>query len=139
MEKNTRQGPLEPSGPEEKAAQQGIRLLGALMANGTLKDDPPFLQQAIEAIAVHIVPSIQHASPVLRSAALTEIGGASKELLTALPQSVIEQLMHDALTAAMKDPIPAVRSSACKMIGDLVNAGFYLSNKVLIPTAWSDS
>lgn len=130
FKKNIQQSELEPSGPEEKAAQQAIRLFGALTADSFLTQCNHFLQHAVDCIPVHIVPSIKHSSPVLRSAALAEIGGATKDILSSLSQPVVRQLMNDALAAALEDPVVAVRSSACRMIGDFVNAGFYLSEKV---------
>ena len=130
LNKNVIQGPLEHSGSEEKAAQQSIRLFGALTANAVLMEDPHLLENAVANVPLHIVPSFTHPSPVLRSAALTEIGGACPAVLTLLPSPVLQKCLSAALGAAVEDPVVAVRSSACRMIGDLVNAGYFLSDKV---------
>ena len=130
LNKNVIQGPMEHSGSEEKAAQQSIRLFGALTANAVLMEDPHLLKNAAANVPLHIVPSFTHPSPVLRSAALTEIGGACQAVLTLLPPPVLQKCLSAALSAAVEDPVVAVRSSACRMIGDLVNAGYFLSDKV---------
>lgn len=130
LDKNITQDDLEPSGGEEKAAQQAIRFLGALMSSTFIQEDQRFLQQAVEAVSTHMLPSIQHSAPILRSAALSEIGNVSKSLLSMLSSSIKEKLMRLALETAASDPIAAVKSSACRMIGDWVNYGFYVTDKV---------
>jgi len=117
-------------GAQEKAAQQAVHLLGSLLADESLENDPDFVQYAVKAIHQYIVPLVNHPSAVLRSASLAEIGGTRPSLLKSIPPRDMQQLTDDALNTATTDPVPSVRSAACKMVGDFVNAGFCICPEV---------
>eukprot|EP00210_Caulerpa_lentillifera_P000129 g124.t1 len=120
----------EHSSPEEKANQQAIKFLGAQMTTvPETNEQKEHLEEAIDLASLYLVPSIFHSSAVVRSATLTEIGGASKQFLEMLPEAVFSDLIDGALRSAMEDPVAAVKSAACRMIGDLVNFGFFLTEQ----------
>lgn len=131
LQQNIKYTQYEHSSPEEKANQQAIKFLGAQMTAvpGT-SEQTEHLEEAIELVSRYLVPSISHSSAVVRSATLSEIGSSSKEFLQMLPESVFRELINGALSSALEDPVAAVRSAACRMIGDLVNFGFFITEQV---------
>ncbi|KAG1360788.1 putative HEAT repeat-containing protein 6 [Cocos nucifera] len=68
-------------------------------------------------IEKHLPKCLPHASPMVRAASVTCFAGMTSAVFFSLTEDKQEFVISSAVTAAVKDAAPSVRSAACRAIG----------------------
>ncbi|XP_008813546.2 HEAT repeat-containing protein 6 isoform X2 [Phoenix dactylifera] len=68
-------------------------------------------------IEKHLPKCLPHASPMVRAASVTCFAGMTSAVFFSLTEDKQEFVISSAVTAAVKDAAPSVRSAACRSIG----------------------
>ncbi|GMH38726.1 hypothetical protein BSKO_06610 [Bryopsis sp. KO-2023] len=111
--------PLEKSSHEEKAAQNALKLMGALLSD------------SFQASLIHVCDMrktttdllasvFAQASPVIRCAALGAIGSIGENQISDMEPQVFSRLMELVTDSGINSDVPAIRSAACRSIGTLI-------------------
>ncbi|XP_058084805.1 uncharacterized protein LOC131232528 isoform X2 [Magnolia sinica] len=75
------------------------------------------IKQWCEAIEKHLPLTLLHTAPMVRAASVTCFAGITSSVFFSLPKEKQDFVLYSAISAALNDEIPSVRSAACRAVG----------------------
>ncbi|WOK95364.1 hypothetical protein Cni_G04071 [Canna indica] len=85
-----------------------------------------------EAITNQLPKSLSHVSPMVRAASLTCFAGMTSAVFSSLTKDKQDFVISSAVTSALTDGVPSVRSAACRAIGVLTCFSEIVSRSMVI-------
>lgn len=100
--------------------------------NKYLTDFPSAAKKWSEIIEKHLPLAICHWSSMVRAAAFTCFAGLTSTVFSILNKEMQEFIISSAISVALDDETPSVKSAACRAIGVLVSFSQIISNGSLL-------